>query len=101
MQFKQVGRAAFSLRARKCRQRRSDLCYFFGWDMVDPYIHTVISLDLEDDPSCLEPELDIDQMPTRPPEYRVEDEATANVVMCHDVTLVDQNATKVLVEVEV
>lgn len=99
MQFKRAGRAAFSLRAHTCRPRRSDLCYFFGFALVDPYIHNVIRLDLEEDPACLEPELDSDQTPTRPLAYCMEDEPTANIRQCASVTLVDQNATKVLVEV--
>lgn len=102
MQFKRPGWAASSLRApNKYYPRRSDLIYFFGFATVDPYIHNIIRLDLEDDPSCMEPELDIDMMATRPPEYRVESEATVNIRQCAAITLVDQNPTKVLVEVEV
>lgn len=104
MQFKRPGRAAFGLRARK-RERRGFrrrecnealLTIYFGIAMCGIYMHDAIKQDMEEEDSGFRE----DDLPTLADIPSISQQQAAILKQCAAVTLVDQNATKVLVEIQ-
>lgn len=96
--------AASGLRARR-RERRGFrrrecnealLTIYFGISQCDGYMHDAIKQDMTEDFA----EFRDDEMPTLADLKSLSKEQTSNLPFCRAETLVDQNATKVLVEVE-